>query len=82
MEHTANSITLRGSLRELPQFSHENHGRRFYRFLLVVRANSVTVDALPVIAPEALAHSLAHPAGGPISGPAPYLRMSRRRRAC
>ena len=34
MEH--NSITLRGSLQALPQFSHENHGRRFYKFFLEV----------------------------------------------
>ena len=27
MEHTVNSITLRGSLQALPVFSHENHGR-------------------------------------------------------
>lgn len=45
-----NSITLRGSLQELPQFSHENHGRRFYRFFLNIPRLSGTVDTIPVIA--------------------------------
>lgn len=63
MEHTANCITLRGSLRELPQFSHENHGRRFYRFYLEVPRLSGTVDTLPVIAEEALVHALDPSAG-------------------
>ena len=54
MEHTANQITLRGTLASLPQFSHENHGRRFFRFLLEVPRLSGTVDILPVIAEEGL----------------------------
>ena len=29
MEHTANQAVIRGTLLELPQFSHENHGNRF-----------------------------------------------------
>lgn len=37
MEHTENAITLRGQLTGLPEFSHENHGKRFCRFLLEVR---------------------------------------------
>ncbi len=52
MEHTVNQITLRGTLASLPQFSHENHGRRFFRFLLEVPRLSGTVDTLPVIAQE------------------------------
>lgn len=52
MEHTTNQITLRGSLVSLPQFSHENHGRRFFRFLLEVPRLSGAVDTLPVIAEE------------------------------
>ena len=47
-----NNIVIRGSLLELPQFSHENHGRRFYRFLLEVPRLSGAVDLLPVIAKE------------------------------
>lgn len=54
MEHTGNSITLRGSLRGLPQFSHENHGREFYRFTLDVPRLSGAVDSLPVIAEKQL----------------------------
>jgi len=52
MEHTANRIELCGSLVELPQFSHENHEKRFYRCLLEVKRLSGTVDVLPVIVPE------------------------------
>lgn len=47
-----NNIVIRGSLLELPQFSHENHGRRFYRFILEVPRLSGAVDLLPVIAKE------------------------------
>jgi hypothetical protein len=49
LEHTTNIITLRGELHSLPEFSHENHGRQFYRFLLDVPRLSGTVDCLPVI---------------------------------
>ena len=52
MEQTANHIILRGSLASMPQFSHENHGRRFFRFLLEVPRLSGAVDVLPVIARE------------------------------
>lgn len=54
MEHTTNSITVRGSLLELPRYSHENHGRQFYRFLLEVPRLSGAVDLLPVIAEKSL----------------------------
>nr|MBQ8245175.1 single-stranded DNA-binding protein [Oscillospiraceae bacterium] len=54
MEHTANHILLRGSLRELPQFSHENHGRIFYKFFLEVPRLSGAVDLLPVVAEESV----------------------------
>ena len=54
MEHTANQITLRGTLASLPQFSRENHGRRFFRFLLEVPRLSGAVDTLPVIAEEGI----------------------------
>ena len=52
MEHIVNQITLRGNLQNLPEFSHENHGKRFYRFILEVPRLSGAVDILPVIAPE------------------------------
>lgn len=54
MEHTNNIITLRGELAALPEFSHGNHGRQFYRFELNVRRLSGTVDTLPVIAEDTL----------------------------
>ena len=57
MEHATNHITLRGNLISLPEFSHENHGRRFYRFLLEVPRLSGTVDILPVIAEEQVLNS-------------------------
>ena len=63
MEHTVNAITLRGSLQQLPQFSHENHGRRFYRFLLEVPRLSGAVDVLPVIAEEQLVYAMDPTAG-------------------
>ena len=52
MEHIANQITLRGNLSTLPEFSHENHGRRFFRFLLEVPRLSGAVDTLPIIVQE------------------------------
>ena len=50
MEQRENQITLRGSLLALPEFSHENHGRKFYRFYLEVPRPSGAIDTLPVIA--------------------------------
>lgn len=63
MEHTVNTVTLRGSLLEMPVFSHENHGRRYWRFLLEVPRLSGAVDRLPVIAEEPLIMGL-DPCGG------------------
>lgn len=58
MEQTANHITLRGSLACMPQFSHENHGRRFFRFSLEVPRLSGAVDILPVVAQEAVLNAM------------------------
>ena len=58
MEHTVNQITVRGSLRELPVFSHENHGKRFFRFLLEVPRLSGAVDTLPVVAQESVLNGI------------------------
>lgn len=52
MEHIGNQVTLRGSLLNLPDFSHENHGRKFFRFYLEVPRLSGAVDILPVIAED------------------------------
>lgn len=63
MEHTVNQVTLRGTLLSLPHFSHENHGRRFFRFTLEIPRLSGAVDLLPVIADEQLLSPL-DPTGG------------------
>lgn len=52
MEHITNAITLRGTLCGLPELSHENHGKKFYRFCLEVPRLSGAIDVLPVIAEE------------------------------
>ena len=48
MEHNANQITLRGNLSAPPTFSHENHGKQFYRFFLEVPRLSGVADTLTV----------------------------------
>lgn len=63
MEHITNQVILRGSLKQLPEFSHENHGRRFFRFFLEVPRLSGTVDTLPVIAEEKILNSFDLSAG-------------------
>lgn len=63
MEHTTNIITLRGELASLPEFSHENHGRKFFRFTLNVPRLSGAVDQLPIVAEEGLVNQL-DPCGG------------------
>ena len=50
MEQFENQIVLRGDLLGLPEFSHENHGKKFYRFFLEVARLSGAVDVLPVVA--------------------------------
>lgn len=54
MEQSINELILRGSLMGLPEISHENHGRKFYRFFLEVPRLSGAVDTLPVMAEEGL----------------------------
>ena len=63
MEQSTNQVTLRGSLPELPVFSHENHGRKFFRFFLEVPRLSGAVDLLPIIAEEHLLNSIDPTAG-------------------
>ena len=58
MEHSENTVILRGELLELPQFSHENHRKRFYRFRLGVARLSGSVDVLPVIVEESILQDL------------------------
>lgn len=67
MEHICNTVTLRGTLHELPRFSHENHGKSFFRFLLEVPRLSGTVDILPVIAEESVLSGIDPSGGGMIT---------------
>lgn len=67
MEHTTNSVTVRGTLTALPEFSHENHGRQFYRFTLEVCRLSGTADLLPVIAQKELVMAMDPCAGSQIT---------------
>ena len=57
MEQITNQVTLRGTLASAPRFSHENHGKRFFRFYLDVPRLSSAVDTLPIVAPEVLLES-------------------------
>ena len=47
----------------LPQFSHENHGRKFYRFTLEVPRLSGAVDLLPIVAEGSIVEAI-DPCGG------------------
>lgn len=58
MEHTTNIIALRGELAQLPEFSHENHGRQFYRFTLNVPRLSGAVDTLPIVVEDRLLNEM------------------------
>lgn len=63
MEHKTNEIILRGTLQELPKFSHENHGKQFFRFNLEVPRLSGAVDILPVVAEAQILSQLDPTAG-------------------
>lgn len=52
MEYTRNRIALTGALDTLPEYSHTNHDRRFFRFYLAVERLSGAVDTLPILAAE------------------------------
>ena len=58
MEHTVNQITVRGSLQQLPVFSPENHGKKFYRFTLEIPRLSGAVDSLPVVVSEQILNTV------------------------
>ena len=66
MEQFENKALIRGSIQALPQFSHENHGRKFYRFYLEVPRLSGTVDVLPVITELGILQTLDLSGGGSI----------------
>ena len=63
MEQNVNHILLRGTLGELPRFSHENHGKRFFRFPLEVPRLSGAVDTLPIVVSEQVINSMDLSAG-------------------
>ena len=72
MEQSVNCITIRGSLQQLPQFSHDNHGHRFYKFYLEVPRLSGAVDILPVISRQELMDTLDPTAGSMFAFPHIY----------
>ena len=47
----------------LPRFSHENHGKKFFRFTLEVPRLSGTVDLLPIVAEDKVIETI-NPDGG------------------
>ena len=49
-----NEVLLEGRPLAAPEWSHDNHGTRFCRFLLQVPRLSGTPDTLPVLIPESL----------------------------
>ena len=53
-EQSRNEVELCGTPLSAPVFSHENHGKRFFRFLLRIPRLSGTPDVLPVVVPEVL----------------------------
>ena len=63
MEQITNQITLRGNLISLPEFSHENHGKQFFRFYLEVPRLSGAVDILPVVVADQILNSFDLTAG-------------------
>lgn len=58
MEQSENTILLRGKLAQMPQFSHENHKKRFFRFYLSVARLSGVMDVLPVVTEESVFNSI------------------------
>lgn len=60
-----NTALLRGVVLEQPEFSHENHGRRFGRLVLSVQRLSGVFDHIDIIAEEVLLEQL-EPSAGPM----------------
>lgn len=58
MEQSVNQVSLRGQLVELPVYSHENHGKNFYRFFLSIPRLSGNVDTLPIIANQTILNQI------------------------
>ena len=49
-----NQAELEGVVQDLPAYSHENHGKPFYRCLLEIPRLSGQADILPLLLPETL----------------------------
>ena len=60
-----NAVLLRGIMLDTPEFSHENHGIRFDRFVLSVQRLSGAFDHLNIIAQHSLMEQL-DPTLGPL----------------
>lgn len=55
MERTPyNELTLCGTLKELPMFSHESHGTRYFSFPLCIKRLSGVIDTVNIITSETL----------------------------
>lgn len=52
MDDARNQLFLRGTVLQEAEFSHENHGQKFYQFPFAIRRLSGQEDILQVIAPE------------------------------
>lgn len=66
MEKSQNYVELWGTAAASPEFSHENHGERFYRFPLNVERLSGRSDSLNILAPAALIMPFAITDGTPL----------------
>ena len=51
---TLNDVLLEGSAHTAPEWSHDNHGTRFYRMFLSIPRLSGQADLLPILLPESL----------------------------
>lgn len=58
MDNTTNRIILCGELASMPEYSHENHGKAFYRFALDVERLSGTIDTLQILASSSILDSI------------------------
>lgn len=67
MEISRNHVELRGVAEREPEFSHENHARRFYKFPLRVDRLSGQADRPVVVVPETMLETCAVAAGRPLA---------------
>ena len=66
MEVSQNYVELWGEAECAPEFSHENHGQRFYKFPLRVDRLSGQADCPVIVAGESLIRSVRIEAGSPL----------------